>query len=108
MIIPITSAATIAIPSPAAVDHRIDGAVVYSLVPASDITLTIAPDGLFGQMYFLKITTTGTTSRTLTFSTGFKVTATLATGTVDAKVFVIPFISDGQLLIEASLRTTAM
>jgi len=51
--------------------------------------------------------TSGTTSYTMTFGTGFKTTGTLATGTVTAKTFVLNFISDGTSLIETS-RTTAM
>lgn len=60
-----------------------------------------------GQRATVIILTSGTSSYTLTFGTGFKTTGTLATGTVDAKVFVISFVSDGTSLIETS-RTTAM
>jgi hypothetical protein len=56
---------------------------------------------------FLIILTSGTTSYTITFGTGFKTTGTLATGTVTAKVFVLEFISDGTTLNQVS-RTTAM
>lgn len=54
----------------------------------------------------LIILTSGTTSRTITFGSGFKPISTLATGTVTAKLFTIKFISDGTNLIETG-RTTA-
>lgn len=60
-----------------------------------------------GQRKTLIVLTSGTSSYTLTFGTGFKTTGTLATGTVTAKVFVVNFVSDGTSLIETS-RTTAM
>ena len=53
------------------------------------------------------IVTSGITSRTVTFGTGFKTTGTLATGTVAAKYFVISFVSNGNFMIETS-RTVAM
>jgi hypothetical protein len=67
-------------------------------------TSTVAPAG---TLCALKITTSGTTSFTLTFGTGFKTTGTLATGTVTAKVFMLTFWSDGTTLNEIS-RTAAM
>jgi hypothetical protein len=54
----------------------------------------------------LIILTTGTTSRTITFSTGFRAVSTLATGTTTAKIFTVRFISDGSTLIETG-RTAA-
>lgn len=60
-----------------------------------------------GRLYTLKITTSGTSSYTLTFSTNFKTTGTLATGTASGKVFVIQFVFDGSTFNEVS-RTTAM
>lgn len=53
------------------------------------------------------VLTSGTTSYTITFGSGFKPVSTLATGTVTGKVFVINFISDGTSLYEAG-RTAAM
>jgi hypothetical protein len=55
----------------------------------------------------LIILTSGATSYTITFGTGFRTTGTLATGTTTARRFVISFISDGTTLTEYS-RTTAM
>lgn len=60
-----------------------------------------------GQRLTFIITTSGTSSFTLTFSTNFKSTGTLATGTVSAKVFTIEFISDGTNYNEVA-RSTAM
>jgi hypothetical protein len=60
-----------------------------------------------GKPRTLIILTSGTTSRTITFGAGFKPTATLATGTTSARVFVIHWISDGLNLYEAG-RTAAM
>lgn len=52
------------------------------------------------------ILTSGTTSYTITFGTGFRSTGTLATGTVTARLFVIDFVSDGTNLLE-TCRTAA-
>jgi hypothetical protein len=53
------------------------------------------------------ILTSGTTSFTITFGTGFKPVGTLATGTTAARIFAISFISDGTNLYETG-RTAAM
>lgn len=60
-----------------------------------------------GTRCTLIVLTSGTTSFTMTFGTGFKTTGTLATGTVTARYFVMQFISDGTNLIESS-RTVAI
>lgn len=60
-----------------------------------------------GAICVLSILTSGTTSYTITFGTGFKATGTLATGTVSARYFNITFVSDGTNLIEMS-RTVAI
>ena len=66
-----------------------------STVPAAGIECTVI------------VLTSGATSYTMTFGTGFKSQGTLATGVTTAKYFVIKFISDGTNLLEFS-RTTAM
>lgn len=81
--------------------------MVITLTPTASITLsaTVPIAGSFG---YLIITTSGTTSRTITFSAAtFKSQGTLATGIVSARVFAFSFISDGTRMIEVS-RTIAM
>lgn len=89
------------------VEHRVDGVGIFAIIPASDITFTAKNDNLPGQEYILIVDTSGTTSRTLTFSTGFRTTGTLATGTTSARRFIVRFVSDGAVLNEVS-RTAAM
>lgn len=60
-----------------------------------------------GTRVNLLILTSGTTSYTITFGTGFKSAGTLATGTVSARVFSLAFVSDGTNLYEVS-RTGAL
>lgn len=60
-----------------------------------------------GAIVVLSILTSGTTSYTITFGTGFKSTGTLATGTVSARYFNLTFVSDGTNLIETA-RTVAI
>lgn len=67
-------------------------------------TTTVAPAGSRASVI---IVTSGTTSYTITFGTGFKTTGTLATGTTTARTFAIDFVSDGTSMIETS-RTAAM
>lgn len=81
---------------------------VFTYVPTENTTITpknIAP----GQRISIQFTTSGTSSFTITFGTGFLTTGTLATGTTNAKVFVVCFEADpsGSSLRETS-RTTAM
>lgn len=80
-------------------------ASLYTLTPGEDETIT-ATNVTAGSGATLVVTTSGTTSRTLTFGTGFKSTGTLATGTTSAKVFVLKFVGVGTSLVEVS-RTTA-
>ena len=60
-----------------------------------------------GTTCTLIVLTSGTTSYTMTFGTGFKSTGTLATGTVSARYFIFQFVSNGTSLIEAG-RTVAI
>jgi len=59
------------------------------------------------QDLYLLITTSGATSYTLTFSTGFHSAGTLATGTATGAVFVVHFKDIGGTFYEVS-RTAAM
>lgn len=81
-------------------------AEVVKLTPNSTRTLstTIPPAG---SRRTLLITTSGATSYTLTFGSGFQTTGTLATGTTTARTYAINFVCDGTKLIEVS-RTAAM
>ena len=79
----------------------------FTLTPGEDETINATTVGVQGQVLLIKITTSGTTSRTLTFGTNFKTTGTLATGTTSAKVFQIAFLSDGTTYSEL-FRTAAM
>jgi hypothetical protein len=71
---------------------------------AVTLTTTVPPAGTTAYVILIS---SGTTARTVTFGTGFKTTATLSTGTVTARRFVLTFISDGENLVEAS-RTAAV
>lgn len=102
--VPITGVAALTAGSTVAVNFNT--ASVFTLTPAETETIT-ASGGTPGAKACIVITTSGTNSYTLTFSTGFKVTGTLATGTVSAKVFVIEFVYDGTNWNEVA-RTSAM
>jgi hypothetical protein len=71
---------------------------------ATTLTTTVPPAG---TQAIVIIVTSGTTSRTVTFGTGFKATGTLATGTAADRRFVVSFVSDGTQLLECS-RTAAI
>lgn len=74
-------------------------------VTASRTLTTTVPAA--GSTRVVLILTSGTSSFTITFGSGFKPTATLATGTTAARVFAVSFISDGTNLYETA-RTVAM
>lgn len=78
----------------------------FTLTPDQATTINATTVGAQGQTLFIKVLTSGTSSYTLTFGTNFKSTGTLATGTADAKTFVIQFLSDGTNYVEVS-RTAA-
>ena len=81
-----------------------DGVCKVTPTATGTFTSTVPAAGTRSTLIVL---TTGTTSFTMTFGTGFKTTGTLATGTVAARHFVFQFISDGTSLIECS-RTVAI
>jgi len=68
------------------------------------VTTTVPRAGMRRTLILL---TSGTTSYTYTFGTGFKSAGTLATGTASGKYFVLEFVSDGTYLIETR-RTAAL
>jgi hypothetical protein len=77
-----------------------------TVVISADTTLTTTVPKV-GSTAFVIVITSGASSRTVTFGTGFKSTGTLATGTDADRRFVFQFISDGTNLVEVS-RTTAI
>jgi hypothetical protein len=77
-----------------------------TVVISADTTLTTTVPKVGASAYVIVITS-GATSRTVTFGTGFKTTGTLATGTDADRRFVFHFISDGANLVEVS-RTAAI
>lgn len=79
---------------------------VYRTTVAANVTLsaTVPPSGTRGVII---ITTSGTTTRTVTFGGGFRSAGTLATGTVSGRIFMIEFISNGTVMYETS-RTGAI
>ena len=76
------------------------------VTPTANATLTTTVPAA-GHRRTVIVRQTTTTSRTITFGSGFKPSATLATGTTAARVFVLTFVSDGTNLYEAS-RTAAL
>ncbi len=79
---------------------------VITITPTNNCTFN-ASGGTKGARVTFVITTSGVSSFTLTWNTGYKVTGTLATGTTTAKVFTVSFVYDGTNWCETS-RTTAM
>lgn len=81
--------------------------VVTTHTPSQGETINFSTPGAAGTQIHLEVVTSGTSSYTLTFGTNTKTTGTLATGTSDAKTFVVSFVSDGTNWVEFA-RTTAM
>lgn len=75
-----------------------------TVTAARTLTTTVPAAGVRCSVMVL---TVGTTSRVITFGTGFKPVGTLATGTATNRVFVVNFISNGTSLYETG-RTAAM
>lgn len=91
-----------------------NGTLTMAFGTNSSVKVTPTATGTFtttvpaaGCVCYLKILTSGTTSYTITFGTGFKSTGTLATGKVTGKVFTLVFISDGTTCNQIA-RSTAM
>ena len=85
-------------------DYATNSCTKLTVTAARTLTTTVPPAGCQAHTIIL---TSGTTSYTITFGTGFKPTGTLATGTTSGRVFVIHWISDGTNLYESG-RTAAM
>ena len=93
-----------------------DGTLALAMGSSSNVNVRVTPTATAsftssvpaaGMRRTLLILTSGTTSYTMTFGSGFRSQGTLATGTTTARYFAIEFISDGTNLIELG-RTTAM
>lgn len=83
----------------------VDG--VITITPTGACTFN-ASGGAQGARCTFLVTTSGTSSFTLTFSSNFHTTATLATGTTTAKIFAVSFVCrDGTVWVETG-RTAAM
>lgn len=78
---------------------------VFTITPSASIALTVT--NFIPGIYALVVKTSGTTSYTIDFQTGFTTTATLATGTGDGRYFTITFVCDGVGMREVA-RTAAM
>ena len=80
--------------------------LTVKVTPTATATFTTTVPSA-GTEVNLLILTSGTTSYTITFGTGFLSVPTLATGTTTAKNFVIEFYSNGTALMQVS-RTAAL
>jgi hypothetical protein len=78
---------------------------IFTLVPAQATTIN-ASNVTNGETVRVVLTTSGTSSYVVTFGTGFKSTGTQATGTVDAKTFVVTFVAVGGALVETGRIAT--
>lgn len=80
--------------------------IVVKVTPTSNATYTTTVPSA-GVRCTVMVLTSGTSSFTITFGSGFKPIGTLASGTTTARVFVVSFVSDGTNLYETG-RTAAM
>jgi hypothetical protein len=80
--------------------------VNFKWTPGETENVAASTPGFPGQQMTVMIDTVGTTSYTLTFTTNFRTTATLASGTTAARRFVVTFVSDGLVWTEQA-RTAA-
>lgn len=78
--------------------------VIVTPTATATYTTTSAAAGSVARLIIL---TSGTSSYTITFGSGFKTTGICTTGTVSARYFVFNFVSDGTNWIEMS-RTVAI
>lgn len=85
--------------SPGATDMGFNTNNVVKKTPTATATYTTTVPPA-GTVCNLIISTSGITSYTITFGTGFSSTGTLATGTVSGKLYTVNFVSDGTSLIE--------
>ncbi len=101
----LSSAGVTAITSSASMSADCSLGNVFTLVPGHTGTITFS-NMVAGQPIWLILTTSGTNSYTLTFA-GTTSIGTLATGSSDAKVFVVSFIGETASTLNEVKRTTA-
>jgi hypothetical protein len=85
-------------------NYAVNSVTKLTVTANRTLTTTIPPAGCTATTIIL---TSGTSSYTITFGTGFKPVGTLATGTTSGRVFVVSWISNGTNLYESG-RTAAM
>lgn len=100
----VAAAPVYATPAGPALDLTTNSVVKMSPTANTTYTSTVPAAGSTRVVLILQTTTT---SRTITFGSGFKPTGTLATGTTAQRVFAVSFVSDGTNLYETA-RTAAM
>ena len=81
-------------------------ATIFTWSPDEAETINATDGGQPDERLTIIIDTKNGTTRTLTFGTNFRSTATLATGATSARRFVLTFVSDGLVWSEQS-RTAA-
>lgn len=79
---------------------------VFKITPTNNVQLTASVFPV-GAIITIVVLTSGTTSYTIDFQTGFTVVGTLSTGTLSGRYFTITFASDGVNFRELC-RTAAM
>lgn len=77
---------------------------VVTITPSGACTFN-ASGGTAGHEVTFAITTSGTTSRTLTWGTNFRKVGTLATGTVSARFFSVSFVCVDGTIWQETART---
>lgn len=73
---------------------------VATVTPSGDMTINASATTV--KRLSVIITTSGTTSRTVTFGTNFKANGTLATGSTSGKIWSVDFVSNGAAFVEFS------
>ena len=103
-----TSSVVAISPTATAASFNPSSSDVFTITPTGNITLTVLASNIpSGIIISIVIKTSGVTSYTITFGTGFTATATLSTGTLDGRYYTISFACDGVNLREVA-RTAAM
>ena len=90
--------------NPTALSLTAEETVLATISASTTFTSTVPAAGARGTVI---IFTSGTTSRTVTFGTGFKSQGTLSTGTTASRYWIVNFISNGTSWLETSRTTTA-